>query len=98
KLTVEVRTTAQRDQQVKATFAIADDWKRIGVDAESFVVPLQLIPDREYRANYPAFEIVGGGSGLAVSDVRRYLSSSAPLPENGYRAAGNNARYMNPEL
>lgn len=98
RLTVEVRTTAQRDQQVKATFAVADNLQRIGVNAEVYNVPLQLIPDREHRANFPGFEIVGGGAGLAASEVRRYHSSSAPLPENGYRATGNNARYMNPEF
>lgn len=98
RLSVEIRTTAQRDQQVKAAFAATDNLQRIGVNAEMYNVPLQLIPDREHRANFPGFEIVGGGAGLAASEVRRYLSSSAPLPENGYRATGNNARYMNPDF
>ncbi len=98
RLTVEIRTTAQRDQQVKASFAAADFLQRIGVNAEVYNVPLQLIPDREHRANFPGWEIVGGGAGLAAADVRRYHSTSAPLPENGYRATGNNARYINPEF
>jgi peptide/nickel transport system substrate-binding protein len=98
RLALEIRTTAQRDQQVKAALAVTDNLQRIGVNAEMYNVPLQLIPDREHRANFPGFEIVGGGAGLAASEVRRYLSSSAPLPENGYRATGNNARYMIPEF
>jgi ABC-type transport system substrate-binding protein len=93
-----MRTTAQRDQQIKATYAVANDWQRIGVNSEPYIVPLQLIPDREYRANYPAWEMVGGGSGFGAAEVKRYHSSSAPLPENQYRSAGNNARYMNPEF
>jgi peptide/nickel transport system substrate-binding protein len=98
KLGLEMRTTAQRDQQVKATVAVADFWQRIGIAAEPFVVPLQRLADREYRATFPGWEMVGGGSGLLASQVQRYHSSSAPLPENQFRSVGNNARYQNPEL
>jgi hypothetical protein len=66
--------------------------------SEPFVVPLQLIPDREYRANFPGIEIIGGGAGFGATEVRRYTSASTPLPENGYRATRNNSRYTNPEF
>jgi peptide/nickel transport system substrate-binding protein len=98
KLAIEMRTTAQRDQQVKATFAVANFWQQIGVAAEPFVVPNQRLADREYRATFPGWEMVGGGSGFQAGEVKRYHSTSAPLPENGFRSVGNNARYMNAEL
>jgi peptide/nickel transport system substrate-binding protein len=97
-LQVELRTTAQREHHMKALYPVADDWQRIGVGVETLVVPIQRIPDRPYRASYPGFELVGGSNGVNSSDVKKYHSSSAPTPENGFRVAGNNARYMNPEL
>jgi ABC-type transport system substrate-binding protein len=97
-LSVELRTTAQREHHMKALYPVADDWQKVGVAVETLVVPIQRIPDRQYRATFPGFELVGGSNGLISNDVKKYHSASAPMPENGFRVAGNNARYMNPEF
>jgi ABC-type transport system substrate-binding protein len=97
-LQVELRTTAQREHHMKALYPVADNWQQIGVGVDTLVVPIQRIPDRPYRATFPGFELVGGSNGVSSSDVKKYHSSSAPMPENGFRVAGNNARYMSPEL
>ena len=50
------------------------------------------------NVTFPAFELVQTGSSLAARDVRRFHSSSTPLPENRFMVTGNNSRYRNPEL
>jgi ABC-type transport system substrate-binding protein len=97
KLHVEYRTTEQVIINRRALYPIAEDWKRIGIDVEPVVVPNQLIPDREYRAQFPAFEMLASGPGASASAVRQWHSSSVPLPENRF-AGSNRARYRNPDL
>ena len=38
--------------------ALAEAWKRLGVDVEPNMIPAQRISDREYRAQFPAFEMI----------------------------------------
>lgn len=59
------------------------------------VVPNQRIPDREYRSQFPAFELVRTGLGPASTAISTYRSTNTPLPENGFQGA-NRTRYMNP--
>lgn len=85
-----------RDTQYKATFAIADEWQRLGVGVDLHATPAQRARDLEYRSNYPAFEVVRRGN--FRWDLKRPLSSpEAPLAENNYQG-GNRGRYMSPEL
>jgi peptide/nickel transport system substrate-binding protein len=98
RLAVELRTTAQREHHMKALYPVADNWQRLGVATETLVVPIQRIPDREYRTTFPGFELVGGSNGINSKDIKKYHSASAARTENGYRVAGNNARYMSPEF
>jgi peptide/nickel transport system substrate-binding protein len=98
KLTVSIYTTATDASQVRQTAAVAAFWEGIGVAVEQVPIPRQLTQDREYRAQFPAFELVGTGNGLLPREVRRFHSSSIPLPENGFRVAGNNSRYNNADL
>jgi ABC-type transport system substrate-binding protein len=97
-LSLELRTTAQLDIQPKSATAVADAWRRLGVGVDELVVPIQRIPDREYRANFPSFELVVGNNGTTSVDIRRFHSLSAPLAENRYTAFGNYARYKNAEF
>jgi peptide/nickel transport system substrate-binding protein len=98
KLTVEIYTTIQNDIHPKTTAAVADYWKQLGVTVEQNIIPIQRAQDREYRAQFPAFELVQTNNSLAARDVRRFHSSSIPLPENRFQVTGNNSRYRNPEL
>lgn len=98
RLTVSIYTTIQNDIHPKATAAVADYWKTIGVGVDQNIIPIQRAQDREYRAQFPTFELVQTGSSLSARDVRRFHSSSTPLPENRFTVSGNNSRYRNPEL
>lgn len=92
RLSVEIRTTATEDIQVKELSAIADGWQRVGVAVDSLLVSQQRNQDRADRANRPGFLVTGGPGHLDV--VLRNYSRDATLPENNY-AGGNQSRYMN---
>jgi peptide/nickel transport system substrate-binding protein len=94
---VELRTTGGDDLQEKTMFAVADDWKRLGIAVEPVVVPRQRAQDREYRANFPGFEQVRQPNDLAPGSLTRFHGSEAALPQNNYRG-NNRTRYVNPEF
>ncbi|MBM2812325.1 MAG: hypothetical protein HW416_3084 [Chloroflexi bacterium] len=80
----------------KTTIALADAWKRVGLGVDLLIIPEQLEGDTEYKANYPAFEMVGRS--INLTDLSRVLhSTEAPLLENRYRG-GNRGRYVNADL
>lgn len=96
-LRLELRTTDQRLIQPRSAFSVADYWKRLGIDVTTNNVPNQLIPDREYRSTFPAFELVAGGISARSTSVANWLGSSTPLPETRF-VGGNRSRYRNPDL
>jgi len=99
KLTVPIQTTIRSEINPKMLLAVADYWKQIGVEPDPFFVPIQRINDRELRATFPAFEVLGAGDiGVSPDVVRRYHSSLVALPENRFQVTGNNPRYRSPEL
>jgi hypothetical protein len=77
---------------------VAGAWREIGIAVDEILIPIQRAQDREYRAQFPGFEIASSLGGVTVATIRRFHSTSTPLAENGYRAAGNNARYQSREL
>jgi peptide/nickel transport system substrate-binding protein len=97
RLTLEVRTTGGDDLQEKTMLSIADSWQRIGINVEPVVVPQQRAQDREYRANFPAFEEVRQPNDLSTGALTRYYGPESALPENNYRGS-NRMRYRNAEL
>ncbi|HZT07273.1 MAG TPA: peptide ABC transporter substrate-binding protein [Chloroflexota bacterium] len=98
RLTVELRTTVQNAIHPPTTAAVANAWEQLGVGVDQNLVSPQLAQDREYRAQFPAFELVQTGNTLTSAGIRRYLSTSAALPENHFAGGGNNSRYSNPDL
>jgi len=97
KLSLQVRTTEQNTIQARAIFPLVDYWKRIGIDAEGLIVPNQLIPDREYRSQFPGFELVSSGHSVRSNSIRQYHSALTPLPSSRFQGS-NRARYQNPEF
>jgi ABC-type transport system substrate-binding protein len=97
-LSVEMRTTAQLQVQTKAIFPVANYWQGIGVNVDTVLVPIQRITDREYRATFPAFELITAGNSLTSSRIKLFHSVNTARSENGFQANGNYARYINPEL
>jgi peptide/nickel transport system substrate-binding protein len=98
KLSVQIYTTTRAEIHAKILFAIGDYWRQVGVEMEPVLVPPQRIGDREYRATFPAFEMILGANSVASRDIKRFHSSSTPLPENRFQVTGNNSRYRNAEL
>jgi peptide/nickel transport system substrate-binding protein len=94
RLAIELRNTGL-DIEIKSTLAVADYWHRAGIATEPMPVPPQRARDREYRATYPALELVGNPNNL--SSLVRLRSSQVPVLENTYTGL-NRARYASPEL
>jgi peptide/nickel transport system substrate-binding protein len=94
RLSLEFRTIVT-DINQKTMFSVADYWQQAGVGVETVVIPNQRATDLEYRANFPAVELL-----RQPDDVRgmvRYHSSEIRTAEHGYTGT-NNARYVNAEL
>jgi len=97
RLVVEIRTTSGDDQKSKLMLTLADMWKQLGIDAPTVEIPRQLSNDLEYRQTRPAFELVRQPDDFTANGLKRFKSSEAALPENGYQGQ-NRTRYQNPEL
>ncbi len=93
-LQLELRATSG-DINTKTMYVVADMLKRIGIGAESVVIPQQRVDDQEYRSNFPAFTV--NGQPIDLRMFERFHSNQARLPENNY-VGENRSRYMNPEL
>ena len=94
-----LQTTIRSEINPKMLLSVADYWKQIGLETDPFFVPIQRINDRELRATFAGFEVLGAGDiGVSPDVVRRYHSSLIALPENRFNVTGNNPRYSNPEL
>ena len=96
RLSVSVYAGAQNDIHPKTVAAVAAMWQPLGVAVEQTLVPVQRAQDREYRANFPGFDIGERRNSLIVSEIWRLHSSTVSLPENRYTGPGN-TRYRNPE-
>src|SRR5207248_9548115 len=76
----------------------SDFWKQVGVDNQQVAVSLQQSTDREFRAQFPTFDINEIAMDLSARNVRRFHSEQTPLPENRFTQAGNASRYRSTEL
>jgi peptide/nickel transport system substrate-binding protein len=92
-LALELRTTGDLDLHRKAILAVTDYWQRIGVAVEPVIIPIQRQRDREYRSQFPAFELLQQGNDLGSLVVLH--GRETPLPENNWNGR-NKARYRNP--
>ncbi|MBM2813227.1 MAG: hypothetical protein HW416_3986, partial [Chloroflexi bacterium] len=97
RLELEVRSSTG-DLTAKPASAIADSWKRLGVDTTAVPISPQQFQDQQYVATFPAFAVFGSGSD--VPGLRFLHSSHTRLPSNSFRIAGpgNQSRYMNAEF
>jgi peptide/nickel transport system substrate-binding protein len=91
-LMVELRSTPGREVNEDTTFIVADHWKRLGVNVDVVVMPLQRNSDREYRQTRPAFEVVG-----QPDDIYRFHSREIPTPDTRF-VGDNRMRYANPQV
>jgi peptide/nickel transport system substrate-binding protein len=91
RLTVKIQTTND-DLREKMLPVIGDYWRQIGLGMEPVIIPRQLSNDRRIRTEFASFDFT-----RQPTDLTRYHSSQAPLPENNYRGS-NRSRYRSPEL
>jgi peptide/nickel transport system substrate-binding protein len=94
RLSLEFRTITT-DINQKTMLAVANDWQRVGVATETVVIPTQRATDLEYRANFPAVELLRQPDDMR--GMTRLHGSEARTADRGYTGT-NNARYVNPEL
>lgn len=94
-LSVEIRVLGGDDLPEKATFSVADYWRRLGLAAEPLVVPPQRERDQEYRATFPAFSLHRQPN--EPSNLGDYRIAETPTPENRFQGR-NRARYANHEF
>jgi peptide/nickel transport system substrate-binding protein len=90
-ISVGIRTNVE-DVNQKATLAIADFWRQVGVQAVPEIFPQSAANDQEYRAKFPAFELLRG---LDMTKVKDFHSSQRKTAENRWQ--GTNGGYGNPD-
>jgi peptide/nickel transport system substrate-binding protein len=96
RLAVEIRTGGAEVSN-KATFAVADYWRSVGIDAEPMIMPEQRRNyDREWVQNFPGF-LMYRQPNAPAEWITRLHSTQTPLPENNYFGR-NHPRYMNPDF
>lgn len=93
-LSVELRTSAGQTVE-KATAAVANFWRSVGVTIDEVRVPPQRQEDLPYRATHPGFAMQRNPYGTAA--VPRLHGNAAPRLENNW-AGSNFSRYMNSEF
>ena len=96
KLGVSIYGPTQNDIHAKTMPPIADMWQKLGVATEQVPIPPQRISDRQFRAEYPSFELVERRNSLKVAEIWRLHGSQVPLPENRFTSPGH--RYQHPEM
>jgi len=94
-LTLEIRTTANDDGQVKTMLTVAAAWQQIGLPVDQLPVPPQRESDREFRATRPAFEVVRQPGGW--KNLQRFYGPNTPLAQNDYTGV-NRTRHRNVEF
>ncbi len=91
-LTVSMDATGALDIPPKAMFAVADYWRRMGVEVETSVVPIQLSTNREHMSTFSSFQVSQNPDSKAY--LTNFHSSNTPLPSNNF-VGGNSPRYQN---
>ena len=61
-------------------------WRKVGVDAEIFIVPAARVRDTQFRQQFPGGEITARGSQDSI--LTRLECAEQPTPQN--RFSGNN--------
>jgi peptide/nickel transport system substrate-binding protein len=92
RLTVEIRTSAANDNNVKAVQSVADYWQRLGLGVETVFVPRQQT-DREYLATFPGFQM--GRNTADETAFENFTSGRAPSAANNW--TGGQTGFRDPE-
>jgi peptide/nickel transport system substrate-binding protein len=93
-LSFNLHTTITTINQ-KATQAVADSWRKLGMEVETPTIPLQLQFDRQFMFTLPAFHLLRIGRNLTF--FQSLHSREIAVPENNF-AGNNRGRYSDPEF
>jgi peptide/nickel transport system substrate-binding protein len=96
KLVVDIHIPLQNDVHSKTAAPVANAWQQLGVGVDQTPIPIQRQQDREWRAQFPSFNIVERVNSTAIADIWRFHSSQVPLAENRWLAGGFASRYRSP--
>jgi len=90
-------STGGGDTNVRSTFAVADYWKRIAIDANVAILTDQLGGSErlKYEATWPGFTLTRSFND--AEGISSLHSTQARLPEKGYNGQ-NKGNYLNAEL
>jgi peptide/nickel transport system substrate-binding protein len=91
---VEIRQAGGDSTREKVVLSTGAYWQRVGIASEPHFVPRQRQQEREYRATFPAFELVQQPND--IRGLRNLHSSQAPLATNNF-VGQNRPRYQNPQ-
>lgn len=94
-LSVEIRALESLDIQVKSMLTVADYWRQAGMGVETVAIPRARERDREYRQQFPGFELTRYPND--VNQLTLYHRAYIPLAENNF-SGNNRSRYDNAEL
>jgi peptide/nickel transport system substrate-binding protein len=83
--------TAGRDRE-QETAAIADYWRRIGLEPEEMVIPAAQVRSNEYRASFPGWEATSS----SPRDDGAIVQLQGPAASAETRWTGNRRGYENP--
>lgn len=93
-LRVELRTS-EKEINVKTVLTVGDYWKRVGVDAETFIIPAALQSNPEVDRLYKGFKT--GANFGSLSELEFLTEAEIPTPQNSFRGK-NTGQYVNAEL
>lgn len=79
--------------QERKLAAVADSWRKVGVDAGEFVIPAARTRDTEFRQSFPAVEVTARGNEDVL--LTRLESDSTPTSANHF--SGNNRGHWTSE-
>jgi ABC-type transport system substrate-binding protein len=87
--------TDQADLWVKTAETVSNQWRNLGIQVRTEVVPQSRAGVLEYRATRPGFVFSRRGTGM--ENLLLFQTRELPLAENRY-AGKNLSRYSNPEM
>ncbi len=93
RLSIQVRSDAV-DTLSSAALTTVDQWQRVGIGAEAFVVPTQQQADNATRSMFPGFDTTRSAGGLR--GFQSFHSSQVRTPENRFTGS-NFPGYANPQ-
>ena len=83
-------------QPERETTIMVDTWRRLGIDAQPYIVPVARSRDDENRATFPAMQ-TASGSGVYEAELQFLTSAQIGSPQTRWRG-GNRGGWANADF